>query len=356
MLRNVITGDISEYLLNLNAKSSAEHINPSAQMSRQLYRKRHPTEILVNKCMDGRLNLALITATPPGILQPFRNIGGKFDLGWPFFQEVVVDAINYGISKGRQCISMSSYHFAEGDHHRGCAGFGYDTAAAKGAAFGLRDQFTSVFGDSPLRPVYALTIGIETDHEALIFHGEGEETLDVLTLDPSTSKEAIDAMLVKLYPDMNPAMRQDLIPLVEGNLQHIQTVKAEQKPLLDLQHREQIIAVGRGFDWLHEPNRALIVGPYSHEWPAAVRTAGTIALSNIQEGRVPKDRGILLLVAALWRREEGEVGRRVKEEKVRYLTKTSLEQLRSIPEMNGHLRVLGGVVDADTRKLHVIDV
>ena len=27
-------------------------------------------------------------------------------------------------------------------------------------------------------------------------------------------------------------------------------------------HQEQVLAVGRGFDWLHIPNKALIVGPY----------------------------------------------------------------------------------------------
>jgi hypothetical protein len=26
--------------------------------------------------------------------------------------------------------------------------------------------------------------------------------------------------------------------------------------------QEQVLAVGRGFDWLHIPNKALIVGPY----------------------------------------------------------------------------------------------
>jgi hypothetical protein len=36
--------------------------------------------------MDGRLNLPVMTQTAVGIIQPFRNLGGKFDLGWPFFQ------------------------------------------------------------------------------------------------------------------------------------------------------------------------------------------------------------------------------------------------------------------------------
>ena len=354
--RNIIEKDIKEYVLNLNSERSTEYTNPAAQLARQLYRAKHPTEILVQKCMDGRLNLSVFTGTPAGILQPFRNIGGRFDLGWPFFQEVTSGGVKYAINNGRQCVSITSYHFSASDTHRGCAGFGYDTDAAQAAAFSLRDQFTKVFGDSNGRPVYALTIGIETDGESLIFHSLTGETLDVSTLNPDTTSDEIERLITLLYPDMNSEMRADLLPLVVGNLEHVAQVKTEHKPLIDLEHREQIIAVGRGFDWLHEPNRALIIGPYSHEWPAAVRTAGTIVLGNLSAGRIPEEGGVLLLVAALWRSEEREVGRRLKEEKVRYVAKTALAELQNMPELQKHLKLLAGVVDADTRKLHPIEI
>jgi hypothetical protein len=61
-------------------------------------------------------------------------------------------------------------------------------------------------------------------------------------------------------------------------------------------------------------------------------------------------------VSALWRSEEREVGRRLKEQKVRYLAEIALEELKAIPELHQHLKVLAGVVDADTRKLHTIDL
>ena len=47
--------------------------------------------------MDGRLNLALMTETPPGIVQPFRNIGGKFDLGWPYFGILMREWVDYAV-------------------------------------------------------------------------------------------------------------------------------------------------------------------------------------------------------------------------------------------------------------------
>jgi hypothetical protein len=354
--RKIISEDVTNYVLRINKERSLEYTDPSAQMARQLYRGKHPTEILVQKCMDGRLNLSVFTGTPPGIIQPFRNVGGKFDLGWPFFQEVTLDGVQYGINKGRQCLSISSYHFSVGDHHRGCAGFGYDTEGAKAAAFDLRDQFTKVFGSGAGRPVYALTIGIETDAESLIFHNNEGESLDLAQVDPQSASEDLNRLLTKLYPDMASEMRRDLLPLVVGNVAHIAAVKEEEKAPVDLEHREQIIALGRGFDWLHEPNRALIIGPYSHEWPSAVKTAGTIVLGNLQAGRIPEKSGVLLLVSALWRSEEREVGRRLKEQKVRYLAEIALEELKAIPELHQHLKVLAGVVDADTRKLHTIDL
>ncbi|NWF73057.1 MAG: hypothetical protein HXY51_08495, partial [Nitrospirae bacterium] len=45
------------------------------------------------KCMDGRLNLSVATNTPPGIIEPIRNLGGRFDLGWPHFGEVITEQV-----------------------------------------------------------------------------------------------------------------------------------------------------------------------------------------------------------------------------------------------------------------------
>lgn len=349
--------NIADFIIERNASQSIAFTDPSAQAARQLYRRQHPTEIMVMKCMDGRLNLSLYTETPPGILQPFRNIGGKFDLGWPFFQEVIRDSVNHAIKEcGRQCILISSYHFSKGEHHRGCAGFGYDTEGAKESAFKLQKQFSGVYGKADMRPIYALTIGIETDEESLIFHGSDSSEFHVANLSVATTDEEIMRHLTKLYPDMNKKMMLDLVPLVEGNISHISKLRISGREPIDMEHREQVIAVGRGFDWLHLPNTALIVGPYSHEWPTAVKTAGTIILGNINEGRIPKDKGVLLLIGALFRQEEGSAGWNLKEEKVRYLLREAEKSLREgVPELVPYLHTLAGVVDAGTREFHRLD-
>ncbi len=352
----VIEENVVNFITRRNEIQSAAYTDPSAQAARQLYRAEHPTEILVMKCMDGRLNLSLYTETPPGIIQPFRNIGGKFDLGWPFFQEVISDSVNHAIKeRARQCVLISSYHFSKGDHHRGCAGFGYDTEGAKAAALNLQKQFSHVFGGADMRPIYALTIGIETDEEALTFHGKDDHVLQVADLHTSTTSEEIMRHLIALYPDMNKKMMSDLLPLIEGNISHISKLRVSGREPIDLEHREQVIAVGRGFDWLHLPNTALIIGPYSHEWPNAVKTAGTIVLGNISAGRIPKDTGILLLIAALYRGEEGSAGWNLKEEKVRYLLREAEKTIREgVPELVPYLHTLAGVVHADTRKFHTL--
>ena len=39
--------------------------------------------------MDGRINISVATDTPAGIILPLRNLGGRFNLGWPYFAEVL---------------------------------------------------------------------------------------------------------------------------------------------------------------------------------------------------------------------------------------------------------------------------
>ncbi len=346
------TGDLTQFILTRNEEQSAAFRSAAARLSRVRYRAEHPTEIAAWKCMDGRLNLAVYTKTPPGIIQPFRNIGGRFDLGWPFFQEVTKTWVNYSLHKGRRCLVLVTYHFAKGDHHRGCAGWKYDTGAAHAAAEKLAEQTEEVFGRSP-RMVYPIVVGVETDEEALVLHGVHGGTLDMASL---ASVEGLESKVRDLYPDMDLQMVNDLLPLLIGNWEHVREVHASNRPPIDLEHREQIIAVGRGFDWLHLPNKALIIGPYSHEWPDAVATAGSIILGNLNAKRVPKKEGVLLLISALSRDEEGSFGWNMATQKAKYVERVARAILaEKVPELQDTLKVLSGVTFADTRKLHPLE-
>lgn len=345
--------DIANFILGRNQEQSLQYCNPAASLARRQYRSRHSTEIVVLKCMDGRLNLSVMTETPVGILHPYRNIGGRFDLGWPYLGLLMEEWVNYAVKRGRDCLVMASYHYSKGDKHRGCKGFGYDTEAARAAAKELVDQYGRVFG-KPYTVIHPILIGIETDEDALVFHGEHGEVFSVAEHTEMTLEE-LNQVFESLYPSMKAEVRYDLLELVQGNQRRIKQIRADKREPIDLDHREQIIAVGRGFDWLHQPNLALIIGPYSPDWASAVETAGRIVLDNIERGQLDKDAELLLLVSALSRDRKGDVGWNLASEKARFMTTLAQDTLqRELPELmrRGNLSVMTGVVDAHTRLLH----
>lgn len=343
--------DLKAFILDRNKKQSAEFRSPGAQLARRLYRAQHPSEIIALKCMDGRLNLAVMTNTPPGIIKPYRNIGGKFDLGWPFFGRLMLDDIEYAVSKGRPIYVLCTYHFSKGDTHRGCAGHKYDTDAAKKGAIHLRDQFKSAFGGNHVA-VFPIVVGLETDEGGLIFHGDRRQTFDVSD-HADTSIESMHSELRHMYPDIPDTILEDLLPLVAGNQKYVREIRASNRPVVEMEHREQIIAVGRGFDWLHLPNRALMIGPYDPQWEAAVATAGNIILGNMKAKRIPEKDGALLLVLSPFRSVGADQG--VAEEKVRFLAREAERVLREqVPTIVKRLKILVGTVDMNTRTFHAV--
>ena len=199
-------------------------------------------------------------------------------------------------AQGRRTLALITYHYSKGDTHRGCAGFKYDTDAARSHTFEIKRQMEAVFG-SGHSTVYPLVCGFETDEDALVLHGIGGEVLDLSTIS-ATIQDALPAELARLYPDMPDQMRQDLLPLVQGNIAHIARVRESNRELEieHTEHHEWMIGVGRGFDWLHMPNLALIIGPYSPDLADPIRKAAGIIEANMQSHRIPDD-GFLLLAA-----------------------------------------------------------
>ena len=78
------------------------------------------------------------------------------------------------ITGGHCCLPLVTYHFSKGDPHRGCAGHGYDTAAARAGAVSLVNQIERVFGASHAC-VYPIVVGIETDEDSLVLHGKDDQ-------------------------------------------------------------------------------------------------------------------------------------------------------------------------------------
>jgi hypothetical protein len=338
-----------DFLLELNARHSQDYVNLSTE--RRRYRGEHPTEIAALKCMDGRLHLPVMTQTALGIIQPFRNLGGKFDLGWPFFQSKIDEWIHYSGGRGRHCLVFVTYHFARGDAHRGCRGFGYDTDAALQSAIKLKDQFKQVYGN---RAVYPIVCGIETDLEALIFHSEDGNKVDLAEV-KDTTREGLEGMLRTLYPSMSERIMIDLIPLIEGNIRHIAEIRATNRPIQEAEHKEWVLGIGRGFDWLHAINTAFIVGPFDPNLAGAIATAATLLKGNVDEGRTKPENGIVLMTSASYRDSAGPE-RLLAQEKAKFLSKFALEVVKEkVPDLVPYLQILTGCVDLNTRKFDVLD-
>ncbi len=341
-----------DYLLELNRQHSELFCSPAEQAARRLNRSLHPTEIMAAKCMDGRLNLSVITKTALGIIQPLRNVGGRFDLGWPYFKEFVAEWHEYSIRIGRGCLFFVTDHFSKGEPHRGCRGFGYDHQAALAHSRGLKAQFDEDFGIGSA--FYTAHITIETDLDALTLHGEHGESVDLAEAKFSSDDE-ICSMLGELYPSMSERMRLDFFPLVKGNIQHIAEIRDENRPLEDADHREWVLAVGRGYDWLHKSNTAFIVGPFNPNLSDPIETAARLLLDNLATGRINGDHKIVLMTSAPFRTVTG-YDPKTAARKSRWLTSFALETIKNrVPELAPYLSVLTTTVDINTRKLEVLE-
>lgn len=341
-----------DWLLNLGKKHSEAYCDPESYLARKRYSAKHPTMVIALKCMDGRIHIPYATKTPMGIVKPFRNIGGMFNLGWPYLGEVLSNTVNNAIESSQRVLMLITYHYSKGDKHRSCAGFNYDCDAAKKHVFEIKKQVEHIFGHNH-QTVYPLICGFETDEDAIILHENEEKVLNLAECD-NLSKELLSNKLRTMFPDMPDRILKDLVPLAKGNIEHVQEVRKSHRNLaLDSVHREWIICVGRGFDFLHVPNIALIIGPYSPDLGGPISKAVGIIKSNMKKGMIPKD-GFLLLASAPY----SEIGadRARAELKSRFLSQYVSEVIKKdYPEMIGLMKKKTAVLNWHTRSLEVID-
>lgn len=345
-----------ELLLEVNRAHSEEFLRMKNE--RRVYRKMYPTELAAIKCMDGRVHVPKMTKIPLGIINPYRNLGGKFDLAWPFFQRDVYGWRKYAMENKRDCVVFVTYHFSKGDKHRGCKGFDYDIDAARRFTSNLKEEFDNDFqrgvfwGDSVF---YCIQLGIETDTDTLLWHpSDGGAPVDFSLVKDRTAA-VLTRAISEAFPDIAenaPNIISDLLPLVEGNIKHSAEIAAAHRTLKAADHNEWVLAVGRGFDWLHEPNMALIVGPWQEDLSKPISVAASVIQGNLDAGRIP-DKKVVLMTSGAYREDGPEPC--LAERKSRYLRSRSLEVLkRDFPKLLPHLEVLATTLDLRTRKLNVL--
>jgi len=342
-------GERIDWLFAMADRHGEAFRSAEAWIARERYSAQHPTAIIVLKCMDGRINIPFATNTPVGVLRPFRNLGGMFDLGWPHLGEVLAHDVRRMVHAGRRVLIIITYHFSKGDPRRGCAGFDFDTRASIDYVRGIQRQVEHIFG-SGHATVYPLVCGFETDTDALIVHGTNGETLDMSAVGAG-ERAALDRRLTALLPDMPAQMRADLQALLDGNIDHIEQMRHDARAL-DIEHREWTICLGRGFEFLHTPNLALIIGPYSPNLDEPIGKAAGIIQANMAAGRIPDD-GFLLLSAAPF--DEFGVDRARAELKARFLSQFATEVISAAyPELARKMAVRTAVLDWHSRQLTVV--
>lgn len=297
-----------DWLKNLNRKHSRQFCSTDAQNERRLYRARHKTKIFAFQCMDGRMNLAFVTQTPLGIIKSYRSLGGIFNLGYDNLDNAFNDGIDYAIDNGQQSLIINTYHFSISSEHRGCAGFNFNKDESVKEAFIFTQQIERVYGKAH-KTVCPIVCGLETDKDALILHGDNGKIFDLSTA-VDDSEEYLIPLLRSLYKKMPQSIMMDLLPLVQGNIRH--TAEVKDRPIKEVEHREDILAIGRGFDWLYQPNLALIIGPYQLDLTNPIKKAAGIIQLNMQEERIPND-GFILLTSAVYSSEAGAEIARAKE-------------------------------------------
>jgi len=340
-----------EWLKQHNEAYSQAYCSPDQELSREFYLAQHPTRIAAFKCMDGRINLPIVTSKPFGIIDPFRNLAGRFDLGWPYLGELFQQWVEKAVSSGRRCLVLVTYHFSASDNsHRGCAGFDYDKGRAYAFMARFKRQVERVFGYDH-QVVYPLIVGLETDTDTLSFHGTDDNLLDLSTV-TNHAEDYLTRELARLYPDLPARMLADLVPLAQGNLQHIADVAADKRPIVEAEHREWVLGIGRGFDWLHEPNLALLVGPYSPNLDEPIKMAFSIIEANMQKRRISDD-GFVLLTSAPYSRQGADKQRAM--EKSAFLSAFARDvAARYYPELAKIMKELIVVLDQNNRRFEVL--
>lgn len=347
-------------LIDLNGKQSRKFVEYENESLREFYREKFSIEILVHKCSDGRLSFAQLVSFVLGVLNLISQVGSFFDLGDSYLSAQVQEWIKNAMASKKKCLVISTYHFSKGDKQRGCAGHNNDTQQALMWAKKLVNQYRIMFGDLIEKSVlYPIVVGMETDSDGLIFHGDFGKIFSV-TENINLGIGEIELRLAELYPRMPNDIRGDLTKLVLGNFEHVKSYHKKSKNPLDLVHRESSILVGEGcYGWMrHNPNIALVIGPYNNSlftFQRAIVTAGGIVLKNIEEGRVSKENGVTVMCTGLIKKGTNYAAEVLKAILLHEICERVLmEKVPRLGECN--LEVIAGVIDKKDFLFHGIDV
>ncbi|MDD5463993.1 MAG: carboxysome shell carbonic anhydrase [Candidatus Moranbacteria bacterium] len=332
-------------LMQINADYSEAFLAQSHELHK--YKEKHPTKMLIFKCADGRLLFSKFCKTRLGYLRNFRNIGGKFNMGWLTFQQGLSRILEDNHRAGNGCLAIVTYHFSKGDPKRGCAGYDFNTKKSIEGASGFRGQMERAYRG--LCQLYPIVVGIETDEEALILHNNHGGKVYLSKMPTHITEEEMSAYLVAFFGDMPEQMRYDLLPLLMGNIRHIAEVRKSKREIMELDHKEWILGVGGGsaFDFLHIPNVALIAGQYNPNLGKVIKQAFGVIKSHWHD-----DKKFLTLAAVSY-------GPGIHEQHARMVVNYYNRLIHEVAseffhELLPHMYQVRGLIDIETQKMKIV--
>jgi len=337
---------IHERIIQINAEQSARYVADEA--ARRRYWAKHPTFFGAIKCMDGRVLLPTMTRTPLGLVKPFRAIGGKFDVWWPSFLGRVRAWAQTAIGMGSRNVLFVTYHYSASDPHLGCAGWAYDTAAARAHAVHLATSLAEVFGDQ----LTAVITGVETDRDEFILHGpHGDVTGEACI---GKSIDDVREIVRHTFPNMVPEVVEDLVPFLRGNALHVADLMAHPRDLTAKGHNERIIALGQGFNWLAQANLALIINDADPDLAQSIRVAAGLIEKNLSTAAPGDDATILTCITY---REPGMDYRQAvaRSKGLRAFVERTMQASHATLMSSGRLHAMAAVVWEPSKKLEIIE-
>jgi hypothetical protein len=297
--------------------------------------------------MDGRIDFHNSMKVVPGVLQPYMNLGGRFDLSWPHLGATIVRAVENAVENGRRTLVMISYHLSASTHKWGCAGFGFDAEKALAFMEELKGQFVKVFGPGT-ETVMPIVVGYETDLGSIILHSEAnvQDRVDIGHLPEGA--DLLD-IIHKLYPKMHSEVVRDLLPLLDGNRRHVSEKRQFKDELAELalpnlEHREWMLGIGSGFQFLHTANQALIVGPFSPDLTNPINIAAGIIKGNMADGRT-NSTGFLVMACTMY--EDRAHDKEIAKFKAKFLANLARDSIsKAHPDMVEKMLIKAKVLSA----------
>lgn len=383
--------DKVERLFDINRQYSEEYCKQL--LSLNLYKAMHPTQIIIFKCSDGRLLFSRFAQMPLGFLETFRNLGGKFHYGWLGLNESFKGMIRSGLieylerkriqifderlRKQQQefldgfklstyfnadhgailegesdfaTLAIVTYHFSEGDNEtRGCKASGFNILQSIKDAKGFRMSLEKAHKGS-LHKVFSIVIGLETDEDRIVIHGENGQVKDLGTIAQNASDYELFGLICKFYPSMPLQMKLDFLPVLSGNIQHIAKVRGSNRPIEEMTHQEWVLGIcnSKAVESVTVPNTGVFVGLSHPVLSKAIRTGLDVIKPNISKG-------VLLLTAACYGGDDTESSARLQ---AKYYKRLGLEVANkhwsAQPELINNLYPLPLLVNNETKLFEML--